>query len=130
MLLLAGPRTRLLSVTTGGSHFTTVLPPVVYTTVSFGHVRTGSVSSVKEICLVVSFFCSTVYILVYGDLEFGSMLTSYYSTESKFSVVSDGQQRKQGFMAPLSQCDLISQRGTERDFLEGGEFTFSRWQCS
>ena len=50
----------------------------------------------------------------------------YSSTESKLSVVSDEQQRKQGFMAPLSQFDLISLGGAEKVL----GFTFSRRQCS
>ena len=42
-----------------------------------------------------------------------------YSTESKLSVASGGQQQKQGFMAPLSNCDVISQRRAERFFWAG-----------
>lgn len=44
------------------------------------------------------------------------MKASHTSTESKLSVVSDGQKRKQGFMVSLSQCDLISHRGAEMGF--------------
>ena len=44
-----------------------------------------------------------------------SSYTSYSTeSESKLSVVSYGQQKKQGIMAPLLLCDLISHTGAER----------------